>query len=122
MNWHRLDPSAVLRESGTDAAIGLTEPEAARRLTQHGRNELTGTGIRSPWRILWDQLTAFMVVILIVAAVVSALLADYKDARRYRSYRTSQRNARIQPGVSGGESNGCAEKALGTVVASSAGR
>ena len=80
MNWHQLDPSAVLRESGTDAAIGLTEPEAARRLTQHGRNELTGTGIRSPWRILWDQLTAFMVVILIVAAVVSALLADYKDA------------------------------------------
>jgi hypothetical protein len=29
---------------------------------------------------LWEQLTAAMVVILIVTALISALLGDYKDA------------------------------------------
>ncbi len=37
-------------------------------------------GGKSPWRILWEQLTALLVIILIFAAVVSALLGDFKDA------------------------------------------
>jgi len=80
MNWYQLDPPAVLRELKTDLASGLGEAEAERRLAEHGRNELVGTGIKSPWLILWEQLTALMVVILIIAAVLSALLGDYKDA------------------------------------------
>ena len=36
--------------------------------------------LTSPWRIIWEQLTAFMVVILIIAAVISLLLGDEKDA------------------------------------------
>ena len=80
MNWHQLDCPAVLRELKTDPATGLSEAEATQRLAEHGRNELVGTGIKSPWLILWEQLTALMVVILIVAAVLSALLGDYKDA------------------------------------------
>ena len=71
---------AVLRELETDAAAGLSQAEAARRLAEYGRNELVGTGAKSPWLILWEQLTAFMVVILIIAAILSALLSDYKDA------------------------------------------
>jgi hypothetical protein len=35
--------------------------------------------IKSPWRIIWEQLTVIMLVILIVAAVVSAALGDYED-------------------------------------------
>ncbi len=79
-DWYQQDSSAVLRQLGVDAASGLTEADAARRLKEYGRNELVGTGIRNPWRILWEQFTALMVVILIVAAVVSAVMADYKDA------------------------------------------
>ena len=37
-------------------------------------------GVKSPWLILWEQLTGLMVVILIVAAVVSGVLGDWKDA------------------------------------------
>ena len=80
MNWHQLDCPAVLRELKTHPATGLSEAEAMQRLAEYGRNELVGTGIKSPWLILWEQLTALMVVILIVAAILSALLADYKDA------------------------------------------
>lgn len=80
MQWYRLDPATALKELASDAAAGLDASVIAARISLHGRNELTGSGIRSPWRILWEQFTALMVVILIVAAVVSALLKDYKDA------------------------------------------
>ena len=80
MKWHAMDSSAVQRQLETDAATGLDALKVAQRIAQYGRNELTGAGIRSAWAILWDQLRGLMVVILIAAAVVSALLADYKDA------------------------------------------
>lgn len=79
-NWHQLDLPSVLRELRTDEFSGLSKEEATRRLEQYGRNALAGGGIKSPWLILWEQLTALMMVILIIAGVVSALLGDYKDA------------------------------------------
>jgi Ca2+-transporting ATPase len=66
-------------ELGTDTINGLSHAEAARRLAERGPNELVERGRRGPWRILWEQLTATMVVILIIAAVVSGLLGDFKD-------------------------------------------
>ena len=50
------------------------------RLSRYGPNELVERGGRSPWRILLEQLTGTLVLILIVAAVVSALVGDVKDA------------------------------------------
>jgi Ca2+-transporting ATPase len=58
----------------------LSETEAARRGCEYGLNELAVSGIKSPWLILWQQVSGLMVVILIVAAAISALLTDYKDA------------------------------------------
>jgi Ca2+-transporting ATPase len=78
-DWYQQDPSDVLKQFDVNAASGLTGTEAARRLQKCGTNELVGTGVRNPWRILWEQLTSLMVIILIVAAAVSTLLADYKD-------------------------------------------
>ena len=79
-NWHHLDVGAVLAQLNSDADRGLSETEATRRLAEHGPNELIERGLKSPWLILWEQLTATMVVILIIAAIVSALLGDFKDA------------------------------------------
>jgi len=78
--WHHLSAGAVLAQLHSDADHGLSETEATRRLAQHAPNELIERGLKSPWRILWEQLTATMVVILIIAAIVSALLGDFKDA------------------------------------------
>ena len=77
--WHQLDTQEALRQLGSEAARGLDTAEAARRLEAYGPNELVEHGIKSPWRIVWEQLTAIMVLILIVAAVVSAALGDYED-------------------------------------------
>jgi len=78
--WHTSEVEEVLRALNTRAASGLGDEEAARRFVEHGPNELEDRGKRRPWVILWEQFTSAMIVILIVAAVVSALLGDYEDS------------------------------------------
>ena len=78
-DWYKLETTEVLQRLGTDAARGLTSPEAVRLLAEFGPNEFVERGKRSPWRILWEQLTATMVIILIVAAILSGILGAFKD-------------------------------------------
>jgi Ca2+-transporting ATPase len=49
------------------------------RLEKYGLNELIERGRKHPLLILWDQIKEVMVVILIVAAAVSAFLGEYND-------------------------------------------
>jgi len=79
-DWYEEDAADALRALSVDASRGLSEAEAARRLAEYGPNELVEYGVKSPWRILREQMTATMVVLLLVATVVSALVGDYKDA------------------------------------------
>ena len=58
---------------------GLTGAEAARRLEQYGPNELQEGGRKSVLRIFLEQFADFLVIILILAAVVSALLGDVES-------------------------------------------
>ncbi|HET9180236.1 MAG TPA: cation-translocating P-type ATPase [Terriglobia bacterium] len=79
-NWYQIDPQSAAKELGSNPVTGLTRVEATRRLSEFGRNELEESGARGPWLIFLDQLKELMVVILIIAAIVSALLGDYNDA------------------------------------------
>jgi Ca2+-transporting ATPase len=79
-DWHILTGAEVLSWLDADPAHGLSESDAKRRLAEQGFNELTERGIKSPWLIVWEQLTATMVMILIIAAAISVALGDYKDA------------------------------------------
>ena len=78
--WYLLKTEEVLKELGTDAVRGLSGAEAAVRLKRYGLNELVDRGQKSRWAILGEQMKALMVIILIVAAVASAVLGDWKDA------------------------------------------
>ena len=78
--WHEIRPDVAAARLGTDPERGLTAAEAARRQIDDGPNELAEFGVRSACAVAWDQVRATMVVILIVAAVVSAAVGDYKDA------------------------------------------
>ena len=80
VHWHTLDACEVLRYRHTDVARGLDEAEVSLRAREFGLNELVEAETKSPWRILWEQLTAIMVLILLAAAVVSALVGDVEDA------------------------------------------
>jgi len=77
--WFQLDTEQALQQLGTTSSIGLDRQEAAQRLSQHGRNELAERPPKSPWRMLWEQFTATMVLVLIAAAVLSAFLGDWND-------------------------------------------
>jgi Ca2+-transporting ATPase len=79
MNWHLIEIQESIANLNSDGRKGLTKAEAAARLEQYGANELVERGGRTPLQILWEQLTATMVLILIAAAVVAGLLGDYKN-------------------------------------------
>lgn len=77
---YRENPAAVLHALGVEVGSGLSKAEVGRRLEQYGRNELEERGERGPLAILWSQFIASVVLILVAAAIISAILGDYKDA------------------------------------------
>lgn len=79
-NWYQRTASETLRQFDSNGDSGLAEDEAEARRTQSGPNELREAGGRGPWRILWEQLSGAMVVLLLVAAGVSAFLQEYTDS------------------------------------------
>ena len=77
--WHTQEAHAVLQGKRSEAGTGLSSEEARRRLDAHGPNELREHKARPPWRMLLDQFTETMVVILIVAAIISAFLGKQTE-------------------------------------------
>src|SRR5947209_4346267 len=85
-DWHALRAEAVLQRLDS-SPLGLTSREAAQRLSRFGPNELIQTAKVSPLRILLSQFVDVLVIVLIIAAVISATLgllqgetADLYDA------------------------------------------
>ena len=79
-DWYRKTTIETLSLLKASAENGLTQDEVQRRLAEYGPNELVERAGKSPWLILWEQFTAVMVVILIIAAVISFVLGDALDA------------------------------------------
>lgn len=79
-SWHAVDPDEVLKRLATYAESGLSSSEAAKRLAQYGPNELEEAPPTSFWQMLGEQFNNFVVILLIVAAVISALLGDYIES------------------------------------------
>ena len=77
--WHRLGSTEVLTSLGV-TRDGLDPEAALQRLSEHGANELVDMGSSSPWRLVWEQVSAVMVLILIGAAVLSLTLGKYLEA------------------------------------------
>ena len=59
---------------------GLTGAEAAKRLAEHGKNELARESSRNLITIIIEQFKDCMVLVLIAAAVVSAFLGEFTEA------------------------------------------
>ncbi|MCA9975525.1 MAG: HAD-IC family P-type ATPase, partial [Anaerolineales bacterium] len=79
-HWHTQPAAAVLQRLKSSAEDGLTTAEAAQRLAQYGVNELIDKGGKHPLRLLWEQISSTMVLILIVATAVSAFLGKATEA------------------------------------------
>ena len=77
--WHALKAEDVLQHLEV-RADGLTAAEVSRRLEQYGPNQLNEAARPGFFTLLWGQLNNFVVILLIVASVISALLGDYVEA------------------------------------------
>ena len=76
---YQLSPTETLAEV-QGSPEGLSESQASQRLRTYGPNELLERGTASFWKILWQQLRSILLLVLILAAVISAALGDYADA------------------------------------------
>ncbi|MBC6605485.1 cation-translocating P-type ATPase [Hymenobacter sp. BT188] len=77
--WHIKPREDVLSDLGS-LAKGLTDAEAAIRLTQHGPNALAKKRQKSPFKMLLRQFAETMVLILLVAALLSFFLGKTTEA------------------------------------------
>ncbi len=71
--WHTLSSLDVLRRLNV-AENGLSSAEAQKRLSEYGPNELTEAPRPGFLALLWEQISDFVVLLLIVAAVISGII------------------------------------------------
>ncbi len=79
VEWYKLSAEKALQQAGS-TPNGLNSDEAARRLEQHGPNELREKAHRSRWQILLEQFKGILTVLLVIAAIISAVLGDWIEA------------------------------------------
>ena len=77
--WHALKAEDVLKHLEVQDA-GLSSAEVEKRLQYYGQNQLREAPRPGFLALLWAQLNNFVVILLIVASVISALLGDYVEA------------------------------------------
>ena len=79
-HWHALKHEALLRILETSTDDGLSSQEAERRLQFIGPNQLDEAKPVTLWQMIGEQLNSFVVVLLIIASIISAVLGDYLEA------------------------------------------
>jgi Ca2+-transporting ATPase len=77
--WHALKAEDVLKHLEVQDR-GITTEEAKKRLEHYGPNQLKEAPRPTFLQMLWEQLNNFVVILLIIASVISALLGDYVEA------------------------------------------
>jgi Ca2+-transporting ATPase len=80
ISWHAMTPEQILQQLATPPETGLSSAEAAERLDAFGPNQLTESAGVTFWQMLIDQFNNFVVIMLIVAAIISAVLGDWEEA------------------------------------------
>jgi Ca2+-transporting ATPase len=78
--WHALSSVETAKRLNVDPGAGLNSEEAARRTATYGSNAIQEQRRRGSWRMLLDQVTDFMIVVLIAAAIVSGIVGEAEDA------------------------------------------
>src|SRR5215207_201005 len=78
--WHAVEPDEAAAQLETSVTRGLSRAEAARRLLEHGPNELAAAQRQSPWALLLEQFTNVLILILLVAVALSIVLGHATEA------------------------------------------
>ncbi|MBT1695324.1 calcium-translocating P-type ATPase, PMCA-type [Fulvivirgaceae bacterium PWU4] len=76
---HHLQPSEKVAEALKTSRSGLDPQTAQQRITEHGKNVLEVKKKKTLLGMLLTQLTDFMILILMAAAVISGIIGDLTD-------------------------------------------
>jgi Ca2+-transporting ATPase len=79
LEWYSLEAEKVLNHLEVYEQ-GLSSEQVGIRLEQYGPNQLNEAPRAGFLEILWGQLNNFVVILLIIASLISALLGDYVEA------------------------------------------
>ena len=77
--WHTLSVDDVMQKLGT-RPTGLAATEAARRLSEHGANELQAFATTSAWHTFFAQFKNALILILLSATILSGFLGHMLEA------------------------------------------
>ncbi len=80
VTWHALGVQEVLTKLASPIETGLSTKEAEVRREKHGLNQLQEAKRPSFLKMVIDQLNSFVVILLIVAAIISAFLGEEIEA------------------------------------------
>ncbi len=78
--WYALSADQALSTLEVEREVGLSSAEASKRQQTYGKNELREAPPTSIWAKIYDQFANFVVILLLVAAVISAVLGDWVEA------------------------------------------
>ncbi|HET6355513.1 HAD-IC family P-type ATPase [Streptomyces sp.] len=78
--WHTRSPEEVVAAFGVEPAEGLSAARAAELLAEHGPNALPEEKRTPAWRRFIEQYRSYMQIVLVAAAVVSLLIAEWTTA------------------------------------------
>jgi Ca2+-transporting ATPase len=78
--WHTQTVESVVNDLTTNLEQGLDPTTVQQRQQAYGRNELISKGGKHPLKLLWEQASSTMVLILIVATGLSAFLGKITEA------------------------------------------
>ena len=81
--WQTLRKEEVLRSFNTDMKIGLRSEEVKRRQEKYGKNKLKDKPPENIFIRFVKQLNDFMIIILIVASIISALVSKMQGENDY---------------------------------------
>ena len=79
MNWYLLSIPEIA-ELLNSTPLGIDTIIASERLSEFGKNEIKDYKKKTVWQILLNQLTDFMILVLIVVAVISGFFGELTDA------------------------------------------
>ena len=81
--WHALSLSEVKQKLKTNYQFGLTNEEAEKRYIKHGLNKLEDKPKESLVIKFFKQFNDFMIIILIIASIVSAVITKMQGENDY---------------------------------------
>lgn len=80
ISWHSLSADEALQRLESFRAEGLTSAEAEHRRKEYGLNQLEEKPRRTFIQMVIEQLRSFVILVLMGAAILSAVLGEYIDA------------------------------------------